>query len=426
MSPADIWVWLFPPWFQEWIRVQLLVKLGLGPQQLLLGVVRGMFDTLLLLLMSAGILVTGQKYMETQYDLSPDIQATVIKWAPIADQIARQTDIPREVPLVLWFKESGMQAVNPDLCSGIMGVYDLVQSGEKPCFTPGPISDAEVREQLGIGAQEFKKRCPEITYYTQDPAVIKRCYFAYNAGMGAAATLDPNNSAYVMNNYDEAHRNMLYQDIVLGTVRVTQTGAWPTHLAIQSLITSQLDLGSDATFSIAILDTMTRVYDWLNFEFNSLHVNSNASLEFPAERNLWGSDCLIEPSESLRWSLRPNLNPVSESPVLTQDIHGCSYALPGVDISSSTNRTAVLQAPMPGEVTTYTDQWYNSTIRIENDEWIVIMLHPRSYLISEGSVKRGQAIGIMGAVGIATGPHVHYTVYDKNKQGFVDPALFLP
>jgi hypothetical protein len=429
MSLVDIWALLFPQWLQDWIRFQLLVKLGLNPQQFLLGVTRGMFDTLLLLLISMGVLVTGQKYMETQYELPPDIQGTVLKWAPIADQIGRQVDIPREVPLVIWFKENSMRSINPDLCSGIIGAYDLIQSGTRPCFTPGPISDIEVREQLAIGAQEFKKRCPEITYYTQDPTVIKRCYFAYNAGMGAAATLDANESAYVMNNYDEAHQNMVYQDIVLGTVRVTQLGAWPTHIAMQSLITSQLDL-ADPMSSIALLDTMTRVYDWLNFEFNAMYVNSNVALEFPEERSLWGEDyCLVEPSEftaSLQWRLRPNLNPVTENPILTQDIHGCSYALPGIDISSSTNRTAVLQAPMSGEITTYTDQWYNSTIRIENDNWVVYLLHPRSYLVSEGTVARGQAIGIMGAVGNATGPHVHYTIYDKDKQAFVDPAQFLP
>ncbi|MCA9979736.1 MAG: M23 family metallopeptidase [Anaerolineales bacterium] len=318
-----------------------------------------------------------------------------------------------------------MRAVNPDLCSGIIGAYDLVQSGTRPCFTPGPISDLEVREQLGIGAEEFKKRCPDITYYTQDPEIIKRCYFAYNAGMGAAATLDANNSAYVMNNYDDNYRNMVYQDVVLGTVRVTQLGAWPTHLAMQSLITSQLDL-SNPTTSIAILDTLTRVYDWLNFEFNSVYINSNATLDFPEQRNFWGENCLVEPSDSILWRLRPNLNPVTENPILTQDVHGCRYALPGIDISSRTNRSAVLQAPMPGKVTTFTDQWYNSTIRIENDDWVVLMLHPRSYLVSEGTVSRGQAIGIMGAIGNATGPHVHYTIYDKNRQAFVDPADFLP
>lgn len=81
---------------------------------------------------------------------------------------------------------------------------------------------------------------------------------------------------------------------------------------------------------------------------------------------------------------------------------------------------------MPGEVTTFTDRWYNTTIRIENEEWIVWLLHPRSYLVESGPVKRGQAVGVMGAVGYATGPHVHYTIYDKTNKTFVDPQGFLP
>ena len=135
--------------------------------------------------------------------------------------------------------------------------------------------------------------------------------------------------------------------------------------------------------------------------------------------------CLGEAHQNSLSDLRPSLNPIAESPLLTQDIHGCHYALPGIDISSQNSR-AILQAPMPGEVTTYTDQWYNSTIRIENEEWIVLLLHPRSYLIAEGPVRRGQPIGVMGAIGNATGPHVHYTIYDKVHEVFVDPALFLP
>ena len=135
--------------------------------------------------------------------------------------------------------------------------------------------------------------------------------------------------------------------------------------------------------------------------------------------------CLGDPHPLGRFSLKPRLNPVSESPILTQDVHGCSYSLPGLDISSD-NRKAILLAPMPGNVTTYTDQWFNSTIRIENDEWIVWLLHPRSYFVEEGTVSRGQAVGVMGAVGYATGPHVHYTIYDKVNKTFVDPAGFLP
>ena len=148
-------------------------------------------------------------------------------------------------------------------------------------------------------------------------------------------------------------------------------------------------------------------------------------MALPNGRFTNNTNCLSDPHRLGRFSLKPRLNPVSESPVLTQDIHGCSYSLPGLDISSD-NRSAILQAPMPGKITTYTDQWFNSTIRIENDEWIVWLLHPRSYFVDEGTVTRGQAVGVMGAVGYATGPHVHYTIYDKVNKTFVDPAGFLP
>ncbi|MCA9973691.1 MAG: M23 family metallopeptidase [Anaerolineales bacterium] len=365
--------------------------------------------------------------MSGQYALPGTTQATVLQWAPIADQIARQVDIPREVPLVLWFKESSMLAENPDSCTGIMGTYDLVRSGTRPCFTPGPISDFEVREQLLIGAQEFKVRCPDITYWTQDADTIKRCYLAYNAGPGVAKRVDPDNSAYVMNGFDEAHQNMVYSDIELGTVRVTALGAWPAHLAMQSLIITQLDQ-TERPLSLTLLDISTRIYDsayQAAIDHNLIRRGDAGEMAFPALRTVQQQACLGEARLLGRPSLRPSLNPVTESPILTQDVHGCSYNLPGVDISSD-NSTAVLQTPMPGYLTTYTDRWYNSTIRIENDEWVVWLLHPRSYSLKEGPVKRGQAVGVMGAVGIATGPHVHYTIYDKVREQFVDPALFMP
>jgi murein DD-endopeptidase MepM/ murein hydrolase activator NlpD len=65
---------------------------------------------------------------------------------------------------------------------------------------------------------------------------------------------------------------------------------------------------------------------------------------------------------------------------------------------------------MPGQVVTFTDQWQNTTIRIENAEWVVIMLHPRSYLVRRGDVLEGQWVGVMGAQGRATGPHVHFSI----------------
>lgn len=416
-------------WLRAWLQ-QMFALIGIySPHQIALGVLKGSFDSLLLVMLGAGFVVGGHIVMEGQYALPSSIQTTALKWAPVADHVARSADIPREVPLVLWFKENSMMAVNPENCTGIIGAYDLVRSGERPCFTPGPISDFEVGQQLAIAAAEFKKRCPDITYYTQNPDTIKRCYFAYNAGMGAAARLDPNQSAYVMNNFDEAHTDMIYSDIELGTVVVKQLGAWPAHLAMQSLIVAQADMeGAERPFSLAILDVSTRVYDWLASsatELNDVIFGVDTEMAFPTGRTLDRETCIGKPHTLGNMSLRPRLNPVTVAPILTQDVHGCSYNLPGIDISSS-DATAILIAPMPGDVTTYTDQWYNTTIRIENDEWIIWMLHPRSYLVENGRVRRGQAVGVMGAVGYATGPHVHYTIFDKINDTFVDPQAFLP
>jgi hypothetical protein len=309
--------------------------------------------------------------MNGQFDLPREIQTTAVQWAPIADSIARSVDIPREVPLVLWFKENSMLAVNPENCTGIMGAYDLVRSGTHPCFTPGPISNQEVAAQLRLGAEEFKKRCPDITYFTQEPETIKSCYFAYNAGMGAAERLDADESAYVMNLYDAAHTNMVYSDIELGTVQLKTLGAWPAHLAFQSVITGQID-EVERPFALSLFYISLQFYDLTSQFFTELlggFAGTEVSMAFPDYRGTGDNDCLHDAHLLGRPSLRPRLNPVSESPILTQDNHGCSYGLPGLDISSS-NRSAVLQAPIAGEVSTYTDQWYNSTIRIENDEWI--------------------------------------------------------
>ncbi len=348
MSPSVKLIMLLPEWFRLWVRYQLLPFLGLGVQQMTLGALAGVFDTLLLFLIGFGFLFGGRVYMDGQYTLPKEVQITAVNWAPLSNRIAQQADIPREVPLVLWWKENAMSAVNPDSCTGIIGAYDLVRSGKHECFAPGPISDAEIFTQLTIAAREYKKRCPDITYFSQNPEAIKSCYFAYNAGIGAAAVLDANNSAYVMNLYDETHTDMVYSDVELGTVVLKQMGAWPAHLAMQSILTSQIDV-EKRPFSITLLDISTRAYDWTVYNINSLFggvfAGDGTPLIFPLQRDLAEQNCIGTAHLIGRPSLRPTLNPVSESPMLTQDIHGCNYSLPGLDISSS-NSNAILQASL--------------------------------------------------------------------------------
>ncbi len=418
---------MLPEVIRTWWQQHIIPAIGLSPKILALGFFQGLSDSLFVVLLGLGIFSSGYFYMTGQYDLPENIQETAVKWAPVADMIALEADIPREVPLVLWYKENSMLAENPANCTGIIGAYDLVRSGRHACFTPGPITDLEITQQLAIAAKEFKERCPDITYQTQNADLIKRCYFAYNAGISAASRLNANDSAYVMNNFDQAHQNMVYEDIELGRKVSKQLGAWPAHLAFQSLIVGQWDI-ERPPISFNLLAFSLQAYDWGMLMLSKITNNTlgtDIGMTLPANRDIESESCLGKAHRIGRPSLRPRLNPVTESPIMTQDIHGCSYNLPGLDISSDNNST-ILQAPMPGKVTTYTDQWYNSTIRIENDEWVVWLLHPRTYFVEEGNVQRGDAVGVMGAVGYATGPHVHYTVYDKINEAFVDPTEFIP
>ncbi len=427
MSLWDQWTTIFWNWLRDWLHAPLLTRLGFEPRQMALGMWRGAWSVLWYLLLVAGASTVSRVYMNSAYTLPAASQTIILKWAPLADHIGKQADIPRETVLTLWFKENSLQAINPESCIGIMGFYDLVRSGKRPCFTPGSISEFEVSRQLALGAIEFKKRCPEINYYSQSPHTLKKCYLAYNAGSAAAARLDPNDSAYVMNGYNDNYQNMVYQDVELGTVTVKTLGAYPAHLAIQSLVISQIDQENKGV-RWTLLDASARLADWAGFRLEKWLTQielSGGVLDIPKNRLLLGGDCLAQPHANGTERLKPDLSPIKETPILTQDIHGCNYGMPGIDISSE-NRSTLLYAPMDGEITTYTDQWYNSAIRIENEEWIVWMLHPRSYLVESGEVKKGTAVGVMGAVGIATGPHVHYAIYSKIENNFVDPGGMLP
>lgn len=426
-------------WFQQWAQQYLLPTLKAQLKIGLMGILDGMIDVLLLLGVPTAAILGSNAYMNRQYTLPRQVQQQVVVWAAASDSIAREADIPSVAPLVLWYKEAGLAAVNPNNCEGIMGLHDLVTSQKHPCFTPGRIDNAEVIAQLRLGAREFKVRCPQVHYATTNPNVIKRCYLAYNAG--PAAKLDPNQSAYVMNGYDAMHQNMIHLDVRGMAYQLQNLGAWPAHLAVESMILNLTDSPQGARINRTVmdlvirplLDTLIRLRDqvatWPDISpvlGPVMHPEQEVGGLARAWRAPRTGDCLVMPHTSGKPELRPKRNPVVAAPVLTQDIHGCSYGLPGIDISSKTDLASSLQAPMPGKVTTYTDQWQNTTIRIENDEWIVTMLHPRSYLVRQGDVIRGQLVGVMGAQGRASGPHVHFTIYDKISLGYVDPGTFIP
>ncbi len=228
---------LIPEWLLEWLQVYAVPFLEIEVRKLLRALLRGMADSFIFLSLPLTISISSQAILNTRYHLSPSQQQQVQVWGGISSVIAYMEDVPSVVPLVLWYKEAGLREENPVNCEGIMGLYTAVKTGELPCFPPGTIGPWEIAHQLRLGASTFKKYCPEVTYSTTNPRVLKRCYLYYNAGPGNR--MNPNDSAYVMNGYDMAHQNMIHTDIKGRRYRLQAMGAWPVHLAMQAQLSHQ-------------------------------------------------------------------------------------------------------------------------------------------------------------------------------------------
>ena len=89
----------------------------------------GITDTLLFLSLPLAISYGSQAIWSSRYQLTMAQQTQLERWGGVAQIIAYMEDVPPVVPLVLWYKESGMREENPDNCEGIMGFYTAVTSG---------------------------------------------------------------------------------------------------------------------------------------------------------------------------------------------------------------------------------------------------------------------------------------------------------
>ena len=223
---------LIPNWLIEWSRIYVKPFLETQIRVMFHAILRGALDTILFISLPLTLSAGSQSIWNQRYQFSTVQQERIMEWADISQLIAYQEDIPPIVPLVLWYKEGGLKTENPLNCEGIMGLYSDVQSGKLPCFPAGPASPWEIAYQLRIGARTFKEYCPDISYTTTDPRILKQCYLFYNAG--PRARTDPNSSGYVMNGYDSAHQNMMHVDVQGNEYRLKALGAWPTHLAMQA------------------------------------------------------------------------------------------------------------------------------------------------------------------------------------------------
>ena len=124
--------------------------------------------------------------------------------------------------------------------------------------------------------------------------------------------------------------------------------------------------------------------------------------------------------------------PPYEEYTLTQGPHGLSYGHYAIDIAAG--KGATIRSPIDGEVTAvYVDQYGNTRIILENDQYEVTLLHGLYSPRQGDQVTQGQTIGIESNQGYTTdmqgiscagrncGYHTHMNVYDKYLSRNVNP-----
>lgn len=415
---------LLPGPFVEWLRIYIAPFFKLQIRAIFHGLLWGIADTLLFITLPLGISLGSQAFWSARYHLTITQQQQVERWSNAARLIAYLEDVPPVTPLVLWFKEGGLQESNPTNCEGIMGLYTDVTTGRLPCFPAGALNAREVLYQMQLGARTFKTYCPEVHFNTVDPRILKKCYLRYNAG--PSAQTDPNQSAYVMNGYDEFHKDMVHTDIQGRKYRLTALGAWPTHLAMQA----QLAQRETPIAPLAFLAPMMlgqEVWDRLWIRQENITPPSDVVLDDPAQqgelfcREAEVRECFVAPHVEGNPELRPAHSPLLLTPESVSE-PACGL-LPGIEMAAS--KPSIVLAPVSGQLRRYVDGLGHLAVQIENEEWTVWITGLRSYNAPEGAVKVGTPIGAIGGVGSST-PDIHYAIYDQNQAGFVDTLSFLP
>jgi len=97
----------------------------------------------------------------------------------------------------------------------------------------------------------------------------------------------------------------------------------------------------------------------------------------------------------------------------------------GIDLRANTGTTVV--AAMDGVVSVVAENWlYGKHIIITHDNgYKTLYGHLNAYSVKPGDkVARGKKIGESGNTGYSTGPHLHFTIYDRNNK-LVNPLELL-
>jgi len=121
-----------------------------------------------------------------------------------------------------------------------------------------------------------------------------------------------------------------------------------------------------------------------------------------------------------------------ENYTLTQGPHGESYGHFAIDLSAGEG--AVIRAPILGIVTgLFIDQWGNPNLVIENDYYVITLMHGHYSVNVNDSVDLGEPVGTESNQGYTTdywgrsckyrdcGYHTHLNIYDKRLGMNINP-----
>lgn len=122
---------------------------------------------------------------------------------------------------------------------------------------------------------------------------------------------------------------------------------------------------------------------------------------------------------------------------LTQGAHGQAYGHYAIDIAAGNG--AIIKSIINGVVTgNGYDQWGNTFIQIENDNYIVLYLHGVYSPVVGETILAGQPIGTESNIGYTLdmagnlcagrdcGYHTHLNVFDKRLGSNIDPLSLIP
>lgn len=117
---------------------------------------------------------------------------------------------------------------------------------------------------------------------------------------------------------------------------------------------------------------------------------------------------------------------------ITQGVHGTSYGHAAIDLAAGEGTT--IASPINGIVAgNYIDQYGNTTLLIENELYLVTLLHGLYTALEGEKVRIGQSVGTESNIGYTMdmqgnlcwnrdcGYHTHLNIFDKQLQQNVNP-----